>query len=186
MRLSLISVLAMLEWLQFYFIPVAKMLAASFCLPGQRKKSPCAMNKGKMTPDIYFCYFYRRLQNKCKTPRRAWLADDADYTTESEFVEIHTRVEVVKAAGSKISRLSKPSGNHKTELHLLKKPTHQKCTLIKWTLFKAGLSHCQIRIEPFRKSDSSYWYQPLQNLLPFRKASPWIYCCRLEAGTKGN
>lgn len=91
MRMSLISVLEMLEWLQFYFIPVAKMLAASFCLPGQWKKSPCAMNKGKMTSDIYFCYFYRRLQNKCKTPRRAWLAYGADYTTKIRiFRDTHT------------------------------------------------------------------------------------------------
>lgn len=73
---------------------------------------------------------------------------------ESEFLEIHTHVEVVKAAESKISRLSKPLGNHKTELHLPKKPTHQKCTLLKSALFKADLLHCP-------NKNQKIWFQLL-------------------------
>lgn len=66
---------------------------------------------------------------------------------KSEFLEIHTHVEIVKAAESEICRLSKHSGNHKIELHLPKKPTHQKCPLIKGALLKAWpSSHCPNRI----------------------------------------
>lgn len=80
MRLSPISVLAMLERLQFYFILLPECwehLCVSLC----NEKSPCAMNEGKSTSDIYFCSFYIKLQNKCKTPRKTWLDDDADYNT---------------------------------------------------------------------------------------------------------
>lgn len=190
MRMSLISALAMLERLQFYFIPVARVLAASFCLPGQRKKSPCAMNKRKMTSDIYFCYFYRRLQNKCKTPRRAWLADGADYSTririfrdsqtcgncQSSWVK---DFQIVKAFWKPQDRAASSEETNTPKMYF------NKVSTFKSSLYGLHFS-VQIGFEPFRKSDSSYWYRPLQNLLPLRKASPWIYCCRLEAGTKGN
>lgn len=90
-RMPLISVLAMLEGLQFYFILLPKCwqhLSISLC----NAKSPCAMNKGKLTADIYFCYFYIKLQNKCKTLRKTWLDDDADYNTRTKIFKRYTHM----------------------------------------------------------------------------------------------
>lgn len=90
-RMSLISVLAMLEGLQFYFILLPKCWQHLSISLGN-SKSPCATNKGKLTADIYFCHFYIKLQNKCKTLRKTWLDDDADYNTRTKnfLRDIHT------------------------------------------------------------------------------------------------
>lgn len=142
-RMSLISVLEMLEWLQFYFIALAKMLAAPFCLPGQRKKDLHVQWIKEKRPLIFiFVIFTEDYKINAELQEEPGLLMAQITPPESEVFEIHTHVEIVKTAGSKISRLSKPSGNHKTELHLLKKPAHQKWILIKWALWKAWPSFC--------------------------------------------
>lgn len=153
----------MLERLQFYFIPVSKMLPASFCLPGQRKKSPTNNKEQQQIQEKWplifiFVIFAEDYKINAKLQEEPGLLMVQITPSESAFLEIHTHVEIVKAAESEISRLSKPSGNHKTELHLLKKPTYQKCTLIKWALWKAWPSfRCPNRIWALQK----IWFQLL-------------------------
>lgn len=91
-RMSLISVLEMLEWLQFYFIALAKMLAAPFCLPGQRKKDLHVQWIKEKRPLIFiFVIFTEDYKINAELQEEPGLLMAQITPPESEVFEIHTR-----------------------------------------------------------------------------------------------